>query len=705
MSVSDDWLGATPAPMIQARTLALASAVVVAMMVAGWWVLRQQMEHEVRDFVREELQGRLDGVSEALYRWADHQQATALTWATDVRVVEHARALLSVRGELPSRGLLDHPAQAQLRELLRPVMAANGFRGFFVIRRDGLGLASSRDVDVGDPNLVSEQHAGVFRAVLEGAVALGPPQISDAPLPDVPTMFVMAPVLDREGAVEAVLSFRIDMSRNFLPLLDSMRWRDSGEVLVYDASGRLLNRSRFHDRLVASGQLGERWFGARRRALPERQEGHDLDGYAGHMGYPVVGAWRWLPELSFGVVVERAADEVRRGRALAMAVNVVPGLVLLLVGGLAGTLLWARGEALRAGTQVEVGRQRLRAVLDQAVDAIVGIDASASIVVFNDSAAALFGYAAEDIVGQPIERLVPERHREHHDAHTIDYIAGRAELRLPRPLHAEGRRADGSLFPASIGIGRVHLADGSRMGIAVVRDRSLELERRDLERSNRELAEFASIAAHDMQEPLRKVLVFSDLLRSEIDVPVGSDAAIALDQVCGSASRMRALVDDLLDFSQVGRHRAYTTVDLAAVVTCAAEQAGAEVSVGPLPVVFGAEEELLRVFVNLLSNAVKFVRPDVEPEIVVEAAESEGHRGLCVVVRDNGIGFAPEYAERIFDPFQRLHARDKYAGTGIGLAICRRIVEAHSGRIWARGVPGEGAAFYLLFPEPSEHPS
>jgi len=254
-------------------------------------------------------------------------------------------------------------------------------------------------------------------------------------------------------------------------------------------------------------------------------------------------------------------------------------------------------------------------------------------------------------------------------------------------------------------------ADVNRMRERILRELSLvqaanadlEARTRDLQRSNSELEQFAYVASHDLQEPLRKVASFCQLLQRRYAAQLDERANQYIDLAVDGAKRMQALITDLLTFSRVGRGGApFAPVPLAAALGYAManlsdeiESTGARVEVGALPVVLGEESLLTAVFHNLLSNAVKFRGP-APPHIAV-SARKDGVDWL-ITVADNGIGVPAEFADRIFVIFQRLHARDKYPGTGIGLAMCRKIIEYHGGRIWLDTSAEAGSRFCFTLP-------
>lgn len=239
-----------------------------------------------------------------------------------------------------------------------------------------------------------------------------------------------------------------------------------------------------------------------------------------------------------------------------------------------------------------------------------------------------------------------------------------------------------------------------------VRVRTAEIEAR-----NRELQEFAYVASHDLQEPLRKVHAFSDLLYDEYASTLGEDGKDYLDRMRAGVLRMSTLIRDLLEYSRVStRGQDFCPVDLNQIASevindlqVRIEETGGRIDVDPLPTLDADPTQMRQLLQNLIANALKFHRPDVPPVISIRSqiekdALQRGREVVRLVVDDNGIGFEPQYAERIFVPFQRLHTRDKYEGTGIGLAICRRIVERHGGSISVNSTSGSGATFEIILP-------
>ncbi len=228
-----------------------------------------------------------------------------------------------------------------------------------------------------------------------------------------------------------------------------------------------------------------------------------------------------------------------------------------------------------------------------------------------------------------------------------------------------------------------------------------------LEQSNRELQDFAFVASHDLQEPLRKIQAFGDRLKTKYGPTMEVTALDYLERMQGAAARMQILIHDLLTFSRItSKTKPFESVDLDEITRAVLsdleiriEQTGATVDINPLPVIDADPTQMRQLIQNLLSNALKFQKPNVKPHIRISAERVNSRADFCeITIKDNGIGFEPKYADRIFTLFQRLHGRSEYEGTGVGLAVCRRIVERHGGQITAHSIPEEGAQFTISIP-------
>ncbi|MBV9580246.1 MAG: CHASE3 domain-containing protein [Chloroflexi bacterium] len=258
-----------------------------------------------------------------------------------------------------------------------------------------------------------------------------------------------------------------------------------------------------------------------------------------------------------------------------------------------------------------------------------------------------------------------------------------------------------------------NMADRLQVTIVDLENSSAELTRKqvELERSNRELQDFASVASHDLQEPLRKVRAFGDRLSAKYGPELTDQGRDYLARMQDAAARMQALINDLLTFSRVAtRAQPFVPVDLDKLVNDVAsdlevriQQSEATLDIQPLPTIDADPLQMRQLFQNLISNALKFQRPD-SPPLVRVYVEDVDESDVRVCVQDNGIGFDEKYLDRIFTIFQRLHGRVEYEGTGVGLAVCRKIVERHAGTITARSAPGEGATFIVTLPRSQPEP-
>ncbi|MEM7016313.1 MAG: ATP-binding protein [Pseudomonadota bacterium] len=230
----------------------------------------------------------------------------------------------------------------------------------------------------------------------------------------------------------------------------------------------------------------------------------------------------------------------------------------------------------------------------------------------------------------------------------------------------------------------------------------------ELRHSNEELEQFAYIASHDLQEPLNTVTGFANLLMMDYGSVLDEVGKQYLTHMIQSTGRMQDLIAALLDYSRLGRNQQTAMIDCTKLVekvladlSSVILTSQAIIHTGSLPTLIGYEQELERLFQNLIKNALKFQPPSAKPSIEITSEQCE--EGWQFSVKDNGIGIAPEFHQKIFAIFQRLHTRDKYEGTGIGLSQCRKIIELHNGRIWVESAPGQGCTFYFILPRLIAH--
>jgi len=355
---------------------------------------------------------------------------------------------------------------------------------------------------------------------------------------------------------------------------------------------------------------------------------------------------------------------------------------------------------------------RYRGLLEAAPDAMVVVNQAGDIVLLNVQAEKKFGYRRDELLGQKVKNIIPEGFAERLAADGLRSADVALAQQIGTGIELSGRRKDGSAFPLELMLSPLESAEGILV-TAAIRDISVrkaaeaELLQnvQNLNRSNQELEQFANIASHDLQEPLRMVASYTQLLARRYKGKLDADADEFIAYAVDGAGRMQRLIQDLLAYSRVaskaGSLRRISSEDallqalqnLRGVI----EDSGALVIHDPLPSVMADEIQLIQLFQNLIGNAIKYQKPGI-PEVQV-AASRNGANKWTFSVKDNGLGIEPQYFEKIFGMFQRLHKREEFAGTGIGLAICKKIVERHGGRITVESQIGLGSTFKFALAE------
>ena len=331
------------------------------------------------------------------------------------------------------------------------------------------------------------------------------------------------------------------------------------------------------------------------------------------------------------------------------------------------------------------------------------IDPQGLFTSWNAGVEQLMGYTEEEWIGQHASMIFTPAER------AVEVCE--SELQLARERGAATdirwhRHKDGREFFANGYMDALHDESGVLIGYAkIMSDETARKELQDsLTESNTALEQFAYVASHDLQEPLRSMRVYAELLSKRYRGALDADGEKFLDFLVKGASRMSTLVNDLLTYArlttEVERPSSVALdEDLEAALTHleqAIKESDASVTHDPLPVLAVDRGQMVRLFQNLIGNAVKYRHPDRTPLVHVSAEQRNTE--WLFSIRDNGIGFDPKYAADIFTPFKRLHTVEEYPGSGVGLAICRRIAQAQGGRIWAESVPGEGTSFYFTLP-------
>jgi PAS domain S-box-containing protein len=381
-----------------------------------------------------------------------------------------------------------------------------------------------------------------------------------------------------------------------------------------------------------------------------------------------------------------------------------------------GTLVTAaiRDISVRRAAERHLAQMegRYRGLLEAAPDAMVVVNQKGEIVLLNVQAEKQFGYSRDELVGQKVKNIIPQGFAERLVADALRSVEDALAQQIGTGIELTGRRKDSSEFPIEIMLSPLESAEGILVTAAVrdittrkTAEANLLNKMEELNRSNEELGQFAYIASHDLQEPLRMVASYTQLLSRRYKGKLDSDADEFIAFAVDGASRMQRLIQDLLAYSRVGT-KGRDLLDISseealhqALINLrgAIEEKGALVTHDPLPAVVADDMQLIQLFQNLVGNAIKYQNSGI-PKVHISASRN-GSKKWTFSVKDNGLGIDPQYFEKIFGMFQRLHKREEFAGTGIGLAICKKIVERHGGSISVESQPGQGSTFRFALAE------
>jgi PAS domain S-box-containing protein len=372
----------------------------------------------------------------------------------------------------------------------------------------------------------------------------------------------------------------------------------------------------------------------------------------------------------------------------------------------------------RLNQELQEREQNLTHLLVHAPDAVIVIDKESRITFWNPKAEALFGWREEEVTHHPLQSfIIPVQYREAHQRGMQRYLATGEGPVLNKTIEITALKKTSEEFYISLTISPTS-QNGERAFIAFIRDITEQKRNQlELEKKTNELEQFAHVSHHDLQEPLRKIIMFSDMIKADSYERLTEASQKRLSRVMDAAQRMGQALKDVLNFASLSQEELFTAVNLngvlAAVYTdleLVIAEKGATITADALPTINAAPVQMHQLFYNLINNALKFSKPNVSPRIQINCNEISGstlmaHPELArskkyheISVQDNGIGFNPQAAEKIFTMFQRLHTKEAYAGTGIGLALCKKVVINHRGKIWAESNEGKGATFNVLLP-------
>lgn len=371
----------------------------------------------------------------------------------------------------------------------------------------------------------------------------------------------------------------------------------------------------------------------------------------------------------------------------------------------------------RTNEELKTSDQRMHLVFESASNGMLLVNGSGEIVLVNAQLESLFGYPRDDLIGRSVDVLVPPAYREQHPALRQRFFERPVTTTLGAGRDLKGSHRDGHEIFVEIGLTPITM-DGHIFALASIADvterklheaetvrhsEELEVANQALEQSNLDLQQFAYVASHDLQTPLRSIAGFAQFLHEDYSEKLDTEAQEYIGYIIDGATRMQTLIRDLLTWSRVEtRAKAFEPTDMndvfdeiAAMLTPELES-GASLTRDNLPTVQGDASQLTHLLQNLIGNGLKYARDEIPPAVHVAVDESPDE--WVFSVRDNGIGIEAKHHDRIFEIFSRLHTQRDYPGTGIGLAVCRRVVQRHDGNIWLESEPGTGSVFHFSIP-------
>jgi PAS domain S-box-containing protein len=356
-------------------------------------------------------------------------------------------------------------------------------------------------------------------------------------------------------------------------------------------------------------------------------------------------------------------------------------------------------ELIYANRELVKAEEQFRLVVEFAPNAMVLINALGIITLVNTETEKLFLQDRAEIVGNPLTMLIPERFHAcdpHHES--ILFRASSTDVSGLRDVFA--RRKNGTEIAVEVELNSLETSKGKMVLASIVDITDRRIQEAVLKEHNNELGQIVYVASHDLQEPLRTVSNYMQLFQEEYHQCLDSNALRYINSINTAIKRMLSLINSLLDFSKLGYNRNLELVDCGKVVdgvmadlSTIIESSGAIIEVDQLPRLYAYEMEIRQLFQNLITNAIKFCKTDASPRIHISAQQVNDKYKFSV--RDHGIGIDPAYSTKVFEIFQRLHTKQEYQGSGIGLANCKKIVQLHLGDIWVESKEGEGSIFHF----------
>ncbi len=747
------------------QTLGFAFAALILIGIVGFWGMGV-IKQEIRGNLKNQLETTLRTVTESIKTWSN-ERITSVEVSAAHPVVRQNILRLAAKNKnrkLNARELLQTPELKVLRENLGRIIRRYGFIGFVLFDPSGYQIGAFLDEAVGHRDIV--KRSDFFQRALSGHSVISTPFASAIPLPQLegpprnnwPTMLVATPIWDDSGKVAAVLGFRIRPETHFHQLFTSSRPGDSGETYAFDAKGRMISKSRFEPQLRALGLIADRPDstsilnveirdpqgnllegyvpGIERAGQPftlmaqsalNKQTGVNVEGYNDYRGVPVVGAWIWLDNFNFGITHEIDVKEALVSlTTLRLVVLSIYGLMI----SAAGFALFqmsrkqkAQQEAYREYKRNEETALRMRSIFDHTAEAIIITDETGIIESFNPAAEKIFGYTGEEVIGQNIDRLMPEPYGSEHRQYLEKYNETGREPVLGQRRELVGLRKDGETFLLEITASRIRI-EGNIKFTGILRDITerkqsedeIQQARQEAEKASQAKSQFLSRMSHELRTPMNAILGFAQILAEETRNSSDQNQQECVGHILQAGNHLLELINEILDLSRIEAGKMSVSLEPVEIKSLIREaltlaqpliigtsiQLINKVQLDTHPFVQADRVRLRQVLLNLISNAIKYNRDNGSVEI---SCKHLPDNRLVIAIKDTGHGIPVSDQEILFQPFQRLnekHATEE--GTGIGLTICKQLMDLMGGQIHLESEMDRGSTFFIELPciDPSE---
>jgi len=716
---------------------------VIGLLITGlsWRNMQLIKDQELRD-LGASLTTVLDTTVKATEHWLSRRENDAYVWAQNPELIRIFRLLND--GDILDVSLASNHAN-ELTRLLQPLIDEQGYVGYALLSEAGRVLASDH------PDLKGKAFPTPDATELLTALRL-PPAFRAVSLPrkwagaasiqQESVMLAGANIMTPEDS-DGYFILIIDPEHDFTEILQRGRLGSSGESYAFNRKGELISESRFDQDLLDIGLIQEGHRGIlnievrdpggnllegfapriKRQDQPlthmaesatNGQNDQNLAGYNDYRGVPVVGAWSWSEQYGFGITTEMdvaeayiSIEKIRQQTIFAILLTVMLLIVLTTL------FVWTRVRSAIANEELQISETRIRTIIENLADGLIVINGDGIIQTLSPSSERMFGYSAEEIVGENVNVLMPEPVRSEHDGYLLRYFKTHEKNVIGRNREVTALRRDGTHFPLELSVGEA-LLGAEHIFVGIVKDitarKKIESQlveaQHKAEDANRSKSDFLANMSHEIRTPMNAIIGLSELfLRTKLN----DKQSDYLRKIHLSAKSLLGIINDILDFSKIEAGKLDMEMipfeiddvldNLATLTSVKTQEKGLELlfsrSSDVPSVLVGDPLRLGQILVNLANNSVKFTE---KGEIVVSINllnQDKNSIALEFAVRDSGIGMTPEQQDKLFQSFSQADTSTtrKYGGTGLGLAICKQLVEMMNGHIRVESNAGKGSTF------------